>query len=142
MDALSYHSLGRLISLGSSSLLQYVCDSAPFSPVGSDAALPLVLKLAQEERDQITLLIRWMQKKHERLPATGVYPSHFTTTNFCSIEYLLPKVIAETTREITELERLSGQVDDNEVHVLVVKFLEMKRRHLAALTALTKPAAV
>ena len=139
MDALSYHSLSRLIAIGSTSLLQYLRDSSPFARNDSAGTLTKALKLADEEREAAEQMTRWLQKRHERIPKTGGFPSQFTTMNFCTIEYLLPKLSSETVREIAEIERIASQVQNDEVHALVQGFLDMKRRHLHSLAEFATP---
>ena len=137
MDALSYQSLCRLIAIGSTSLLQYLRDSSAFARHDSAGKLQQALALAEEEREAAEHLTRWLQRHRERLPKTGGFPSHFTTTNFCTIEYLLPRLTAESAHQIRDVERIASQVENDETHALVQGFLEMKRRHLQALTELS-----
>ncbi len=133
MDAGSLALLHRLVSMGARSLLQYVCQAVPWSADTSDHALARVQKIAAEERNATARLTRHLQKKHLRLAPIESYPSHYTTFNFCTLAYLLPKVIAEHEKEIAEIEgRLHG-AQDEEVRVLAEAYLERKRRDLATL---------
>ncbi len=139
MDALSQHSLGRLIAIGSSSLLQYFGQAVPWTTRESTGTIDKILALAKEERDETAQLTRWLQKRHVRLAAGASFPSHFTTMNFVSVDYLLPKLIAECTKEIADIERLLDQMDDEEIRRLASRYLDMKRRHLQTLQSLTAP---
>ena len=97
MDAGSLKLVHDLIALGSTSLLQYVSESSsPFSGDAAHADVDCVKAAAREERDEVVRLTRLLQKRHEPLAKTGSYPSHFTTMNFVTLEYLRPKLIAET----------------------------------------------
>jgi predicted YcjX-like family ATPase len=137
MDAGSRDLFLRLIAQGSGSLLQYVSETSPWSPGAAHAMLDKVRALASEERGEVTRFTRWLQRKHERVPFFGSYPSHFTTTNFVSIDFLLPKLVTENTREIAEGERLVSQIGDEEVRTLAQTYVDMKKRHLEALQGLT-----
>lgn len=143
MSAASHDPVCRLVTLGSSSLLQYVSESFPWSARNAASAIDAVVALAHEEGDAVAKLSRWLQKQHVRQPAHGAYPSHFTTMNFVAIDYLLPRLIAENERELAEVERIASRAEDDEDHQVVQGFLEMKRRHLQTLKDLTAtPAAV
>lgn len=133
MDAGSLTLFTRLISMGSSSLLQYVSESFPWTADPGHAALNAMLSVAQEERDEVTRFTRILQKKRLRQPPMGAYPSHFTTINFCSLDYILPKLVAEHEKEIAEIESTLHLVEDEEVGKLAAGYLDMKRRHLQTL---------
>jgi hypothetical protein len=102
-----------------------------------------VLALAHEERDEVARLTRLMQKMRERPPKTGSYPSHFTTMNFVTLDYLVPKLIAENEREIAQIAAALSQLDDEDAQKIVQAYLDMKRRHLEVLQDLasSKPPA-
>ncbi len=137
MDAASRDSFRRLIALGASSLLQYVSESAPWSVDAAHAALDQIQALAAEDRAEIARFTRWLQKKHERVPLLYSYPSHFTTMNFVSLDYLLPKLLAENTSQVVAIKHLSSAMDDAEAGPLAAGYLEMKKRHLETLRELT-----
>jgi rubrerythrin len=141
MDAGSLKLIHRLISMGSSSLLQYVSEAAPWSADGSHAALDRVVTMAHTERDEVTRLVRLLQKKHLPLAVTGSYPSHFTTMNFVTLDYLLPKLISEHEKERAEFESQLHTLDDEEIRKLVQTHLDMKRGHLQTLKELAAPLA-
>ncbi len=137
MDAGSRASFRRLIALGASSLLQYASESSPWSLGSAHAVLDRVRALALEDRAEIARFTRWLQKKHERVPLLYSYPSHFTTMNFVSIEFLLPKLLAENAHQVIEIERLISAMDDEEARTLATGYLDMKKRHLETLRELT-----
>jgi hypothetical protein len=133
MDAASLTLLHRLVSMGARSLLQYVCEAVPWSADSSDHALARVQAMAAEERNAVTRLTRHLQKKHLRLAPIESYPSHYTTFNFCTLDYLLPKLIAEHAKEAAEIEGLLCEAQDEEVRTLAEAYLERKRRDLQTL---------
>ncbi len=128
--------LERCISMGSSSLLQYVSESFPWSGDQSSAALDRVIAIAHEERAAVTSFIKDFQRNRLRLPPMGSFPSHFTTMNFVSLDYLVPRLIAEHASEIAEIESRLPQETDEEVRRLAHGYLEMKRTHLQTLIGL------
>ena len=143
MDAGSFNLISRLIAMGSGSFLQYVSQSFPWSADPAHAAVQSVRQIAQEEHDEVRRFLRMLQKKHLRLPPMGSYPSHFTTINFCSLDFLLPKLIAEHQKEVAEIDSRMPEAGDEDIRALAAGYLDMKRRHLQTLTDLVaaKPAA-
>ena len=137
MDAAAIALLFRLITLGTRSLLQYVSESSPWSAEKGHAAAEAIVSMARAERDEVARLTRILQKKRVRMPAAASYPSHFTTMNYVTVDYLTPKLIAEHEMEIAEIERQLHEVDADEIRGLVESHLAMKRRHLDALRQLT-----
>jgi hypothetical protein len=133
MDAGSLSLLYRLASMGAYSLLQYVGQSYPWSGDKSLLMRTKILAMAGEERDSAAQLVRILQKKHVPLRVKGGFPSHYTSGNFVSIDYLLPKLIAEHVKEVAEIERELPKVADEEARVLAQAYLDMKRGHLQAL---------
>jgi hypothetical protein len=133
MDAGSLQLLHELIAMGSTSLLQYVSESSPFSGDAAHVDVDRVKAAAREERDEVVRLTRLLQKRHERLAKTGSYPSHFTTMNFVTLDYLRPKLIAETEREIASIAGKLDSAGDEEIRQLAENYLAMKRRHLEML---------
>jgi hypothetical protein len=133
MDAGSLSLLHRLASMGAYSLLQYVGQSFPWSGDKSLLMRTHILTMAGEERDAAARLVRILQKKHVLLRVKGGFPSHYTSGNFVSIDYLLPKLIAEHEKEVAEIERALPKADDEEARALAQGYLDMKRRHLDAL---------
>jgi hypothetical protein len=137
MDAAALPVLFRLLAMGTRSLLQYVSEASPWSTPDDVEARAEVLRIAREERDEVARLTRILQKKHVRVPTLGSYPSHFTTTNFVSVEYLVPKLVSEHEKEILEIQRYLQVVDDEEFRGLAQGYLDMKRRHLHTLRGLS-----
>jgi hypothetical protein len=136
MDAASFSLLSRLIEMGTCSLLQYTCELVPYTPPGLQALRAKVFAMAEEERAEVARFMRFLQKQHLRLKTPASYPSHFTTMNFCSLDFLLPKLRAEHEKEIAEIESRLAAALNEEVRTMAAAYLAMKRQHLAALTTL------
>ena len=129
--------LFRLIEMGTRSLLQYTSESVPWAGDKRRDAIAAIFQAAEEERDEVARLTCILQKKRIRLPVPSSYPSHFTTSNFVSVDYLLPRLIAEHDKEIAEIERHLALIDDEEIRKLAEDYLAMKRRHLDTLRQFT-----
>ena len=130
--------------MGARSLLQYVCQASPWSADNSHAELDRVRAIAVVERDATARLTRHLQKKHLRLRPIESYPSHYTTLNFCTLDYLLTLLITEHEKEIAEIEGRLRAAQDEEIRVLAEATSARKRRDLATLkeiAASKKPAA-
>jgi hypothetical protein len=141
-DVGSHDMLAQLVALGTSSLLQYVGESGSWAAPGAAGTRSAILALAQEERDATTRFMRFLQKKHIRLPPLGAYPSHFTTMNFVDVDFLTPKLVREHVKEQGAIERLLVRIDDEEIRTMVQGYLDMKRRHLETLEDLARPKAI
>jgi hypothetical protein len=141
MEVGSHDLLAQLVALGTSSLLQYVGQSGMWAAPNSKDARNALLVLAAEERDETTRFMRFLQKKHIRLPPLGAFPSHFTTANFVTVDYLLPKLVHEHVKEIATIERLVNRIEDEQVRTMAQGYLDMKRRHLEALQDWSQPKA-
>jgi len=137
MDAASYSLLCRLIEMGTRSLLQYTTELVPFTPPNLQAARAKVFAMAEEERAEVARFTRYSQKQHLRMKPPASYPSHFTTMNFCSLDFLLPKLRAEHAKEVAEIESRMPAATHEEIRRLAQGYLDMKRQHLAGLTELT-----
>lgn len=118
------------------SLLQYVSEAFPWTNSAGDPNTENVRELAREERDAVGALVKFLTRRRHTVPYLGPYPMAFTTMNFVSLEYLLPRLADDGRRAIAALERDRSALTDADARAEVEKFLEMKRRHLKALEAL------
>jgi hypothetical protein len=141
MDTASIALLGRLIQMGTSSLLQYTGELVPFTPPHLQSTRDKVMWMAEEEKAEVARFTRYLQKQHVRMKPPASYPSHFTTMNFCSLDYLLPKLRAEHEKEVAEIETRLPSATNEDVRRMAQGYLDMKRLHLNALRDLTVSAA-
>jgi hypothetical protein len=133
MNPTSVALLHRLMAMASTSLLQYVHEAVPWSTNSEQAAVDNVRHLAEEERDFIARLGRFLQKRHVGVPKLPSYPSHFTTVNYVSIEFVLPKLIAEIERELAILRGWLAAADEDEARAQLQHYADMKERQLQSL---------
>jgi hypothetical protein len=141
MDAASQKLLQALFRKESRSLLQYVSEADPWTTKTNHRLLEQVITLAREEQTALAKMARLLLKHHVLEPTPVNYPSNFTTINFVALEHLLPLLIDNERKCIAELEPRVGGVRDVQVRGLVSEYLELKRRHLQALSATDSPAA-
>jgi hypothetical protein len=124
------------------SLLQYVSEAYPWTTSAGDTTPDQVRQLAHEERDALAVLTRFLARRRHAVPYLGAFPMAFTTMNFVSLDYLVPRLAADGRRAIDALERDRAALTDAEAKAELDRFLDLKRRHLKALEALaTAPAA-
>jgi hypothetical protein len=145
MDAGSLTLLRRLIAMGANSLLRYASEAAPWATEKTAATLANLQTFARQELDATTHITRFLQKKHLRVGPIGSYPSHFTTGNFVSVDYLLPKLVAEHEYQVREIESQLPLATDEEARAIAERYLGMKQIHLQVLKdalPATPPAAV
>ena len=127
----------RLVQLDSTSLLQYVSEADLWSNGDARASVDRVAALAREERDEAVRLTRSLQRRHLMVPKVGSYPSHFTTINYVTVDYVLPKLTAELRRYLIELQSFLPLVSDEQVHGWIQDSIAMRERHLQSLSELT-----
>ena len=115
------------------SLLQYVGEAFPYTPHTAEPARDKIAELAREEQEGVGRLIHFLQRHHQTPPLLGAFPSRFTTSNFVSLEHLLPELVRDEQHAAQELERELATLPEGEVRHLLWDYLTMKRRHLQVL---------
>ena len=120
------------------SLLEYVAESVPWTGAEDREALGRLAQLNQEEREAAARLARLLRRHRVPVPFLGPYPEPFTTLNYLSLDRLLPLLVEDEGRAVADLEAAAAAVTDGEARHALHGLLETKRRHLAALTELTK----
>jgi hypothetical protein len=141
VDAASQRLLQSLFLKENRSLLQYVSEADPWTAHKTQRTPELVRTLAREEQEALGKIARLLLKHHV-LPAAPLnYPANFTTINFVALEHLLPFLVDYEEKCVKELEPRIGGLRDEQVRALVSDYLELKRRHLKALTETANPAA-
>src|SRR5207253_6990353 len=99
-------------------------------------ALPILLDMVREEQQGAAAIVQLLLRHRARPPYLGAYPMSFTTINYMSLDFLLPYLIDFEKRRIAELEKDLAVVADEEAQHLLQTLLEMKKRHVLALTNL------
>lgn len=118
------------------SLLSYIGDACPWGTSRDVTALATLRQLVATENKAVAALGRYLVRRHLMPPYLGSYPADFTTLNFVSLEYLVPRLVEAQRRDLAELERDASAISDAESHAEVEKLLAVKRRSLAGLEEL------
>ena len=141
MDAALTARLQDLVRREGRLLLRYVSESFPWSTAHDQDVRAAVLRFAERESDALGKLARHLQTVHVAVPHPGSYPMSFTTVNFVSLSYLLPRLAEEQKSGVAEVERLCNVLPDGETRNLVGQLLVLKKQHLSQLNnfAATSP---
>jgi hypothetical protein len=132
-DAHNHAVLTEVVRRESRSLLQYVGDSYPWSTAKQHGILAQIQQFVEEESQAIGTIRRLLERRRVPTPYVGSYPTTFTSTNFVSLTYLLPKLAADEKKGISALEQSLPLLEDTETREAVAGLLECKRKHLEAL---------
>jgi hypothetical protein len=128
--------LQDIVGRESRSVLMYVGDAFPWTTAGGEQTLQTLRRLIAEEGRAIAALGRYLVRRHLPPPHPGNYPSSFTTINFLSLDYLLPRLVEHERRSLAELERDLPRVTDAEARAEVEKLAAVKGLHLRELEQL------
>ena len=124
------------------SLLQYQSEAFPWPKSSGDPTPEKVRELAREERDAVGALVKFLARRRHTVPYLGAFPMAFTTMNFVSLDYLLPRLVEDGRRSVAALERDRAALTDADAKAELDRLIDLKRRHLKALEApTTAPAA-
>ena len=117
-------------------LLQFTCESFPWTARDETSALAQFLQFAIEERSALAPLVQYLSRQREPVPYTGTYPMSFTALGFVSLEHLLPMLLDAHSRDVASLESDLKHVNDQTPRQLAQNLLDTKRRHLDKLKEL------
>jgi hypothetical protein len=118
------------------SMLQYVGVAYPWASEESQPLLTKLREIVEDEERTTEELARFLRRRRIPLPYLGAYPEQFSSINYVSLDYLLPKLLDYQRKAIAALERDLVQVHDPEIRPEVEKLLDVNRRHLEALEQL------
>ncbi len=121
------------------SLLQYVSAAYPWTQSAGDTTPDQVRTLTGEECDALAVLTKYLARQRHAVPHLGAFPMAFTSMNYVSLDYLLPRLTEEGRRAIAALERDRAALADAGAKAELDRLLDLKRRHLKALEALLLP---
>jgi hypothetical protein len=126
----------EIVRRESRSLLQYIHDSYPWTPSGERTALDQIRKLATEQQENAAALGKWLARNRHFMPYLGSYPSAFTTINFVSLDYIIPKLIDDERLGLAHLDADLAVITNSGARPLVEAIAAKKREHLQVLEAL------
>jgi len=121
------------------SLMRYVGEAYPWTAAEGGAALTRLRDIEAEDRSAAAALGRFLFRRHIPPTVSNTFPVSFTTANFLSLQYLLPRLIVGQRREVAELERDAAAVADPDAKAELQMLLTVKRMHLSELEGLKVP---
>lgn len=133
--------LTEIVSRESRSLLRYLSEAFPWVRTGASETLTRLHTVAREERDGMATLTRYLNRLRIVLPHPGSYPASYTSMNFVSLDYLIPRLVADQQRRIAALERDRAALSDADARVEVDRLLTLERQHTQVLQGMTPPVA-
>ncbi len=128
--------LQEIVRRESRSVLTYVGDAYPWTTSRGEEGLGALRRLIAAEGRAIAAVGQYLVRHHLPLPYIGSYPSSFTTINFLSLDYLLPRLTAFERQSLAELERDLPRLTDAGARAEVEKLVALKRVHLTELEKL------
>jgi hypothetical protein len=126
----------EIVRRESLSMLSYVGDAFPWTTSRGGPALARLQQLVHAHREAVADLGRFLTRNRTPVGYIGSYPTNFTTINFLSLDYMLPRLAADERRGIAQLERDLAALTDPDVPAQVKKLLQVKQDHLQALELL------
>jgi hypothetical protein len=140
-DSRSFSILQGIVRRESRTLLQYIRDSFPWTPASDESALIQLRQLADEQREETAKLGRWLSRNRQIVPNLGSFPAAFTTINYASLDYVIPKVIADERADLLHMEQDLASITDADARTIAAELVEKKRQHLKAIEELVVAAA-
>lgn len=137
IDPHSQTLLQDILRRESRSALIYVAEAYPWTSSTQTKALNALQHLIAEEQEAIVCLGRFLVRQRIPLPYLPSYPSHFTTINFLSLDFILPRLIEDERQSIADLEKAVAALKSPSARAVVEKLLDLKRKHLPQLEELT-----
>jgi hypothetical protein len=139
MEARTQALLQDIVRRTGRSMLQYVGEAYPWASEDEQLLLAKLRGIVDDEERTTEELARFLRRRRVPLPYLGAYPEQFSSINYVSLDYLLPKLLDYQRKAIAALERDLGQVHDPEIKAKLENLLGVNRRHLEALEQLTSP---
>ena len=141
MDPARTSFLHGLIRKEARCLLQYVREAVPWVSAPERPKLETMLALARREQETLDQLIRHSIKAKLGNPALGAYPEQFMEINFCSLAFLVPRLVADQKKRLAELE-WSVLTAPEDVRPLIRELIRVKQENLRILEGLAAPQTV
>jgi hypothetical protein len=132
--------LPELLRRESRSYLHYIRESFPYARGSDEQLRAQIVALAAAEDVEIARVGRLLQRRRITLPFFGSFPVSFTSSNFLSISYVLPRLVADQKQMLADLERDLKLISEPELHAELESFRDLKRKNLQALETLVAPA--
>jgi hypothetical protein len=131
--------LQEILQRESRSVLSYVGGAFPWTTATHAEELRVLGKQIVAEGQAVTELGEYLVRRRMPTPVLGSYPASFTTINFLSLAYLLPRLIEAQKRSVANLERDLPAITEPGAHAQLEKLLAVKQRTLEGLEQLASP---
>ncbi len=124
-----------VVDLGCS-LLQFVGEVSPWTPIHATAARETLARLLKQQQTHKEQLVELLTER--RWPVEfGVYPADFTDLHFLSLKAMLPRIFENQNAIVAELdEAVHTCIDDGEALAVLNTILTEERSITAELQAL------
>jgi hypothetical protein len=119
------------------SLLQFVGEVSPWTPISAAAARDSLAKLVGKQKDHVERLVSFLVDRGWPVDF-GTYPAEYTDLHFLSLKALLPRMIANQETLVAKLAQLADQCrDDFEANAVVSEVLTGERSVTDGLKAIS-----
>src|SRR5205085_539201 len=98
----------------SRSFASYIADAYPWTTAAGGPALGRLRQAFEEESEAVSALGRYLARQRVPMPFMGAYPVSFTSTNFLSLEYLVPRLIEAQKQLIAALQADLKRIEPGE----------------------------
>ena len=118
------------------SLLQYSRESFPWVRTGTEEPLVRLHQVMTRDRDAQLALQRFLTRHRHPSSFLGSFPMSFTTMNFVSLDWLLPRLLQEQTQALAALEHDRDSFPDGLARAELDRLVVLKRDTVRELSAL------
>jgi hypothetical protein len=136
IDAATQTLLQGVLRRESLALLQYIRGAFPWTGAEEQDAWGKLRQVVDEDGQAIAELGQFLVGHRVPLPYIGQFPVDFTSINFVSLDWVLPRLAEEQRREVAALEADLARATDAEARAELQRLLDVKRRHLPVLEGL------
>jgi hypothetical protein len=133
MNAATVALLQEIVRRESRSMLTYVGEAFPWTSSRGADALARLKEIVATHNNAVAALGQYLTKLRQPLGYLGSYPSNFTTINFLSLEYILPKLVASERANVAALDRDLHSISDKDARAQIEKLLDVKKKQLEKL---------
>jgi hypothetical protein len=139
IDADTQITLQRILRREGRTLLQYIHDAYPWTTTAQAGQQPEVQRMSRAEQEAVASLSQYLFRRHIPPAFLGSYPAHFTSFNFVSLAWLLPRLAQQQAKDIADLEADFAKLTDPGARAQIESMLTLKKKHLAELQSLAQP---
>jgi hypothetical protein len=132
-DQSTYALLETILRRENRSLLQYIRDAFPWTPLSEQEVLKHVHCMADEQKMTVGALAQFLTRKRHTVSHLASYPSSFTTINYASLDYVMRCLLVEERKALAQLEGDRAAISDEEAGAIVDCILARKRQDLKQL---------